>query len=114
MKEIKAYVRPQRLEDVVGHLEEAGARDLTVIRVDAFAALADSVADTLRIVRKYPEKYSAVAKLEIVCRDEEVDRFVAIIREHGKHGLKGGGRIFVADIEQAINIRTDKRGEEAL
>jgi len=39
MKEIKAYFRPEFTDLVVEALEHAGARDLTVIRVDAFVKL---------------------------------------------------------------------------
>lgn len=114
MKEIKAYVRPMKLEAVLESLEEAGARDVTVIRVDAIGALADPRADVHHLVRTRREKYSAIAKLEIVCTDEEARRFVGIIRRHGHTGARGDGRIFVSSIERAINIRTGTEGEDAL
>ena len=53
MKEIKAYVRPERLSSIVSRLEQEGARDLTVTRVDAIGALADTEKDRLRFFRNY-------------------------------------------------------------
>lgn len=114
MKELKAYIRPTFLNGVVEELEKSGARDLTVIRVDALGALADSEFDRWHIVRKYDEKYFRVAKLEIVCKDDEVEPFLEIIRRHGHTGEKGDGRIFVTPVEQGVNIRTGARGEDAL
>ncbi|MBN1359390.1 MAG: P-II family nitrogen regulator [Sedimentisphaerales bacterium] len=114
MKELKAYIRPTFLNSIIEELEKAGAKDLTVIRVDALGALADSEFDRWHIVRKYDEKYYCVAKLELVCADEDADRFMEIIREHGHTGEKGDGRVFVSWIEEAVNIRTGQRGEEAL
>ena len=114
MKEIKAYVRPDRLTNIVSRLEQEGARDLTVTRVDAIGALADSEKDRLRFFRNYSEKYSDIAKIEIVCADSEVDRFVAVLRETSYTGERGDGRIFVVDVERAINIRTGEEGEKAL
>ena len=114
MKEIKAYVRQGRLTLIIGRLEEEGARDLTVTRVEAIGALADAEADRLRIFRKYSERYSDIAKIEIVCADTEVDRFVKVLREASCTGERGDGRIFVLNVERAVNIRTGEEGDKAL
>lgn len=112
MKEIKAYFRPQFIDCVIDALEQAGAKDLTVIRVDAFGPLADP--SEQRFVHKYREKYSAVAKLELVCRDENAARFAKVIEEKAYTGGHGDGRIFIAAVEEAINIRTGESGSQAL
>lgn len=114
MKEIKAYFRPQFIDRVVNALEEAGAKDLTVIRVDAFGPLADAPTDQHHLFRKYADKYSAVAKLELVCRDENATRFAKVIRENAYTGGHGDGRIFIAAVEEATNIRTGETGSQAL
>lgn len=114
MKEIKAYVRPNFLDGTIEALEEAGARDMTVIRVDAIGALADYEQDRWHVLRKYSSKYSALAKIELVCRDDEAAQFVEVIREHCHTGERGDGRIFVSDIASVVNIRTGKTGEKAL
>lgn len=114
MKEIKAYVRPERLANVVSRLEQEGARDLTVTRVDAIGALADTEKDRLRFFRNYAEKYSDIAKVEIVCTDAEVNRFVNVLRETSCTGERGDGRIFVMNVERTVNIRTGDEGDKAL
>lgn len=114
MKEIKAYVRPDRLINIVTRLEEEGARDLTVTRVDAIGALADAEKDRLRIFRNYDEKYSDIAKIEIVCADDEVNGFVGVLKETSYTGERGDGRIFIFNVECAVNIRTGEEGDKAL
>lgn len=114
MKEIKAYIRYDRLAHIVSRLDEEGVRDLTVSRVEAIGALADTDVDRLHIFRKYSEKYSHVVKIEIVCTDVEVDRFVGVLREASYTGEHGDGRIFVLNVERAMNVRTGVEGEKAL
>lgn len=114
MKEIKAYVRPELLNTIIEHLEEAGAKDITVIRVDAIGEIADFEKDRAHLWPKYVEKYSKIAKMEIVCLDDEVDGFVGIIEETARVGESGDGRIFVGNIREAVNIRTGETGDDAL
>lgn len=114
MKEIKAYFRPQFVDSLVDALEKAGARDLTVMRADAFGRLVDVESEPRRFVHKYGEKYSAVVKLELVCREEEASGFREVIRQHAFTGQHGDGRIFTTNVEDVINIRTAQTGSNAL
>ncbi len=114
MKEIKAYIRPTFLEGTIAKLEGAGARDITVIRVDAIGHMADHEEDRKHFFRKYNEKYCCISKLEIVCRDEEAPVFIDIIKRHAKTGKPGDGRIFQTNVERAVRIRTGDEGEGAL
>jgi nitrogen regulatory protein P-II 1 len=114
MKEIKAYVRPTFLDSIIERLEEKGAKDITVIRVDALGALADQEFDRWHFVRKHADKYFKIAKLEIVCRDDQADEFMHIIKEYGHTGERGDGRVFVTNVEKAANINTGHEGEAAL
>ncbi len=50
-------------------------------------------------------------KLEIVVRDDMVDRTVAAIEEAAKSGRIGDGKIFVLPLADAIRIRTGERGD---
>ena len=114
MKEIKAYVRPELLETILGRLEEAGAKDITVDRVDAVGEMADHEKDRSHFWRKYKEKYSNIAKLEIVCQDVEAGGYMRIIQEAGHLGESGDGRIFLGNIEEAVNSRSGVSGKAAL
>lgn len=114
MKELKAYVRPTFLNSMIERLEENGAKDITVIRVDALGTMADQEYDRWHIVRKYAEKYFTVAKIEIVCRDDQAKEFMQTLKEYGHTGEHGDGRVFISNIEDAVNITTGHVGEAAL
>ena len=60
------------------------------------------------------QKYSDVAKLEIIVSDEDVDKTVETIRTVAYSGQKGDGIILVSSISAAIKIRTGKTGENIL
>lgn len=114
MKEIKAYIRPLCASRVIKDLEGAGAKDLTLIRVDAIAPVGYQGQETEASSANHVTRYSAIAKLELVCRDEEAKLFVEIIRACAHTGKRGDGRIFVSNVEEAVNIRTGETGDTAL
>jgi len=53
-------------------------------------------------------------KLEMVVRDEMVDKTIQAIMTAARTGTIGDGKIFVSKIDEAIRIRNDERGEIAL
>ncbi|MCK6619715.1 MAG: P-II family nitrogen regulator [Calditrichaceae bacterium] len=112
MKEIKAYIRCQKAEKVIEALEDIGITDITLIDVMGVGVLADPKHAKYSV--KCVEKYSEVAKLEVVCSDERVHEIVEVIRKTAYTSMKGDGIIFVSPVELAVKIRTGAIGEEAL
>jgi nitrogen regulatory protein P-II 1 len=112
MKEIKLYIRPEVAERVINELETAGASGMTVIDVSTIGGWADPEKSKLSI--EYCEKYCSSVKIELVCTDNNLQKFVDIILDKAYTGRKGDGKIFVSDIIEAYNIRTKKQQEEAL
>jgi len=53
-------------------------------------------------------------KLEIVVKDEDVDKVVRIMARSAWTGKVGDGKIFVFLVKKAIRIRTGESGEKAL
>jgi Nitrogen regulatory protein PII len=53
-------------------------------------------------------------KLELVVKDEMLDKAIAAIMTAARTGTIGDGKIFVSKIDEAIRIRNDERGEIAL
>lgn len=113
MKEVKAFIRCRKAEDVIARLEDAGIQDITLI--DVMGLGQDLVnPDNVKYSIKCVDKYSQVAKIEIVCRDEEVHTIVETVRETAYTGMKGDGMIYVSPVEMAVKIRTGAVGEKAL
>ncbi len=112
MKEIKAFVRMDRVEKVIEALERASAPGITVVRVHGVGYGYDPFLFTLAPseLRMAPE----VAKVEVVCRDERVDDLLAAILEAAHTGISGDGIVFVTPVERAVKIRTGDEYPEAL
>jgi len=112
MREIKAFIRAGKAEKVIGALEEAGVRDVTLIDVMGIGNLADPqhAKYSVRCVKKY----SDLAKLEVVCGEESVHRIVELIRKEAYTGLSGDGMIYITPVLMAIKIKTGAVGDEGL
>ena len=53
-------------------------------------------------------------KVELVVTDAQVDASVAAIVKSAKTGKIGDGKVFISNVEQAIRIRTDEKGDAAI
>ena len=42
------------------------------------------------------------------------DKVIAVIQETAKTGKIGDGKVFISPMEEAVRIRTDEKGTEAL
>ncbi|MGE3841064.1 MAG: P-II family nitrogen regulator [Vicinamibacterales bacterium] len=113
MKELKAYIREQQLTEVVRALRTAGATAVTVVRtVPMGAEVEPEYVDVSRAVSL--QHFTPMLKLELVCDDGHVDRYVDLIRDRARTGECGDGVVFVSPIEDAVRIRNGERGERAL
>lgn len=112
MKEIKAYVRVSIANQVVQGLEGAGFGSMTIIDVSALGRLADPTHSKYSM--EYIDKYSRMAKIELVCSSEDALRVVDVIRACGCTHQPGDGIIFVSPVERAVKIRTGDEGHEVL
>ncbi len=111
MKKIEAIVKPFKLEDVKEALREIGIEGMTVSEVKGFGRQKGHT----EIYRgsEYTVDFLPKIKLEIVAADEQVERAVETIVSSAKTGNIGDGKVFVSNIEDAVRIRTDERGEQA-
>ncbi len=113
MKEVKAYIKSYKVENVINGLHEIGIENMTVIDV---MALGKSMVDPEHY--KYSiecvERYSEVAKIEIIAPDEDVSAIVDVVRSRAYTGERGDGVIFVSEVQEAIKIRTGEYGPDIL
>jgi nitrogen regulatory protein PII len=113
MKVIVAYVQPFMLEKVTDALRARKIHGVTVIRCEGFGR---------RIDGKTPHYedaavelgYAPKAKIEVVCRDEEMQGIVQTIRENAHTGRHGDGKIVVTEATLAVDVRTGAEGEAVL
>jgi nitrogen regulatory protein P-II 1 len=112
MKKIEAIIKPFKLEEVKDALAEVGIEGMTVSEVKGFGRQKGHT----EIYRgsEYTVDFLPKIKLEIVVSDGQLDGAVSAIVKSAKTGKIGDGKVFVSDIEEAIRIRTDEKGEQAV
>ena len=112
MKKIEAIIKPFKLEDVKEALSGVGVEGMTVSEVKGFGRQKGHT----EIYRgsEYTVDFLPKLKLEIVVADAIVEPAVTAILKAAKTGKIGDGKIFVLPIEQALRIRTEERGENAV
>jgi nitrogen regulatory protein P-II 1 len=112
MKKIEAIIKPFRLEEVKDQLQSLGIQGMTVSEVKGFGRQKGHT-DVYRGA-EYTVDFLPKLKVEVVVSDALVDDAVAAIIKGAKTGKIGDGKIFVSSIQDAIRIRTDERGDQAV
>lgn len=112
MKELKAFIRGGDVDTVVRALREHGAPGITISRVHGVGY--DYDPNTFTFAFGVEGKAPEVAKIEIVCRSEDVDCLVQAILGVASSGRRGDGLVFVLPVERAVKIRTGQQGPEVL
>jgi nitrogen regulatory protein P-II 1 len=112
MKKIEAIIKPFKLEEVKEALSEVGIEGMTVSEVKGFGRQKGHT----EIYRgsEYTVDFLPKIKIEIVLADEQVDAAVKAIVRSAKTGKIGDGKVFIAAIEQAVRIRTEEQGDQAV
>jgi nitrogen regulatory protein PII len=109
---VVAMIRPEKLGDVKQALAEAGAPSMTVTNVSGRGSQPAKKGQWRG--EEYTVDLHQKVKIECVVADVPADDVVDAIREAANTGEKGDGKIFVLPVSDAIQIRTGKRGTEAV
>ena len=109
MKEIKAFVRPNRVKRIVYQLKKNGFENITILLAEGTGNLQDEKAF---VSQKFSITDSDIAKLEIVVQDKEVETVVRIISEQGRTLNPGDGIIYVSNVEKAYRVKTGMENGE--
>lgn len=112
MKKVEAIIKPFKLEEVKDALGEIGIEGMTVTEVKGFGRQKGHT----EIYRgsEYTVDFLPKIKIELVLPDNLVDSAVAAIVKTAKTGKIGDGKVFVSSVEQAVRIRTDEKGDQAV
>ncbi|WP_457422981.1 P-II family nitrogen regulator [Roseateles sp. P5_E7] len=112
MKQITAIIKPFKLDEVREALAEVGASGLTVTEVKGFGRQKGHT--ELYRGAEYVVDFLPKVKVEVVVKDDEVDRCIDAILKAAKTGKIGDGKIFVVSVEQVVRIRTGETDEAAV
>jgi len=104
MKMIRAFIRPEKEQEVTLALEGSGFPSLTKMSVFGRGKQ--------KGLSVGPVHYDELPKtlLLMVVEDADVDRVIKVIRDKSGTGFIGDGKIFVSPVEAAYTIRTGEAG----
>lgn len=100
MKMIRAFIRPEKEQEVVQALEGAGFPSLTKMPVFGRGKQ--------KGLQVGPIHYDELPKMLVmmVVNDSDVDRVVNLMIDKSKTGFVGDGKIFISPVEAAYTVRT--------
>ena len=112
MKKLEAIIKPFKLEEVKEALAELGIEGMTVTEVKGFGRQKGHT----EIYRgsEYTVDFLPKIKIELVLPDSQVESAVSTIVKSAKTGKIGDGKVFVTNVEDAVRIRTEEKGEAAV
>jgi len=112
MKKIEAIIKPFKLEEVKEAIAGLGIAGMTVSEVKGFGRQKGHT----EIYRgsEYTVDFLPKIKVELVVADSQAESLVAAIVKAAKTGKIGDGKVFVSPVENAIRIRTEETGEQAV
>jgi nitrogen regulatory protein PII 1 len=104
MKMVRAFIRPEKEQEVVQALEGAGYASLTKMPVFGRGKQ--------KGLQVGPIYYDELPKtlLMLVVEDENAKHAIKVIEDKARTGFIGDGKIFVSPVEEAYTIRTGEAG----
>jgi nitrogen regulatory protein P-II 2 len=112
LKLITAVIKPFKLDDVREALSEIGVQGLTVTEVKGFGRQKGHT--ELYRGAEYVVDFLPKVKVEVAVDDSLLEAAIEAISKAANTGKIGDGKVFVANLEQVIRIRTGETGPDAL
>jgi nitrogen regulatory protein P-II 1 len=118
MKFLKAFVRANRIGQVLHALENARAPSATASIVRGVGDDFDLRTVDPRVFKLSEDELCGcpeIAKVELVCLAEDVDRLLDAVVGAARTGGSGDGDgiVFVSPVDRAVKIRTGEEGAKA-
>lgn len=110
MKRIEAIIQSQKLNDVVKALEQINITGLTVTKSQGRGAGERPLVGGARGTTQYVAEFNVVNSLITVVADSQVNSAISAIVEAAHTGRKGDGKIFITNVEEAVDISTKEKG----
>jgi nitrogen regulatory protein P-II 1 len=112
MKKIEAIIKPHKLDEVKERLRQIGISGMTVSEVKGFGRTGGKT----EVYRgsAYVVDFVPKVRIEVVVKDAMVSDAVQAVATTAKTGKIGDGKIFVTPVDEAVRIRTEERGEDAI
>jgi len=112
MKKIEAVIKPFKLDDVREALSEIGITGMTAIEVKGFGRQKGHT--ELYRGAEYVVDFLPKVKLEVVVKEEDMERCVETITSAARTGKIGDGKIFITSVDRVVRIRTGETDQDAI
>jgi len=112
MKKIEAIIKPFKLDDVREALSEIGITGMTATEVKGFGRQKGHT--ELYRGAEYVVDFLPKVKLDVVVKEEDLDRCIETITNAARTGKIGDGKIFVSSVERVVRIRTGEVDADAV
>jgi nitrogen regulatory protein P-II 2 len=109
---ITAIIKPFKLDEVREALSAINVHGMTVTEVKGFGRQKGHT--ELYRGAEYVVDFLPKIKIEAAVDDGILEQVIEVIESAARTGKIGDGKIFVADLEQVIRIRTGETGNDAL
>jgi nitrogen regulatory protein P-II 1 len=112
VKKIDAIIKPFMLDEVKAALAEAGVESMTITDVKGFGRQKGHT--EFYRGSEYTVDFLPKVRVEIVLPDQRVEGAIQAILASARTGKIGDGKVFISNVEAAVRIRTDEKGELAV
>ncbi len=112
MKKVEAIIKPFKLEEVKDALNALGIQGMTVSEVKGFGRQKGHT--ELYRGAEYIVDFLPKVKIEVVVKEDILQKVVEAVAKAARTGRIGDGKIFVLPVEDTIRIRTGETGEDAI
>jgi nitrogen regulatory protein P-II 1 len=114
MKKIEAVIPHARLGRAFAAMEELRLGGLTYYESKGRGQVPRPELQSGRGTSTYRPEFNVNATVVIVVKDAIVDKVVEKILSSTSTGLAGEGKIFISDVDDAIDIGSKQRGESTV
>ncbi|HKJ67503.1 MAG TPA: P-II family nitrogen regulator [bacterium] len=113
MREVKAIVRCEKVGGIIEALEQEGIQAFVV---DNIMGVGSHLIDPKNVdySMECVEQYTKMAKLEFICRENRLEKYLHLIRHHAYSGGSGDGYVYITPVETMMQIRSGESGRAAL
>jgi len=112
MKKLECIIRPHKLEEVKGALQDLGVQGMTVSDVRGVGRQKGHTEHYRG--SEYTVDFLPKVKVDVIIPDELLQQAIEVISRSAKTGKFGDGKIFVFPVEEVIRIRTGEVGAHAI
>ncbi len=112
MKLVTAVIRPEKLDELMRAVTDAGARGLTVTEVRGFGqqyGYREAVEGANQRALVLPK-----LRVDAVVQDEAAGPVADAIAKSVNTGTIGDGKIWICDVESVLRVRTGERDRDAV